>query len=76
MNHSYSFIISQNKTYKKSDSETMDTVNRVFAIIGKFGVAGTFGVIYVHASELYPTPVRSIGKFFSIIDTKMRTYVS
>ena len=35
---------------------------RVFAIVGKFGVSGTFGVIYVHASELYPTPIRSIGK--------------
>jgi len=41
--------------------ELYDGLKRLFAIVGKFGVSGTFGVIYVHASELYPTPVRSIG---------------
>ena len=39
----------------------MDDLHRIFAIVGKFGVAGTFGIVYVHASELYPTPVRGIG---------------
>ena len=39
----------------------MEMCSTIFAIVGKFGVSGTFGVIYVHASELYPTPVRSIG---------------
>ena len=39
----------------------MELCSTIFAIVGKFGVSGTFGVIYVHASELYPTPVRSIG---------------
>ena len=43
--------------------ETYETCMKIFAIVGKFGVSGTFGVIYVHASELYPTPVRSIGAF-------------
>ena len=43
------------------NGETMELCSTIFAIVGKFGVSGTFGVIYVHASELYPTPVRSIG---------------
>ena len=45
--------------------ETYELCMKIFAIVGKFGVSGTFGVIYVHASELYPTPIRSIGECFS-----------
>lgn len=48
----------------ESIAETYDLCMKIFAIVGKFGVSGTFGVIYVHASELYPTPIRSIGKSF------------
>jgi len=36
-------------------------LKKVFAYVGKFGVAGTFGIVYIHASELYPTPIRGIG---------------
>ena len=45
----------------EDETDTMELCSTIFAIVGKFGVSGTFGVIYVHASELYPTPVRSIG---------------
>lgn len=31
------------------------------AYVGKFGIAASFAVIYVFASELYPTVVRAIG---------------
>ncbi|XP_063419083.1 solute carrier family 22 member 3-like [Mytilus trossulus] len=34
---------------------------KVFAIIGKFGMAGVFSIIFVYSSELYPTVIRSIG---------------
>ena len=39
-------------------AQTYIMLKSIFAFVGKFGVSGTFGVIYVHASELYPTPVR------------------
>jgi len=28
---------------------------------GKFGATGTFVVVYVHAVEIFPTPVRALG---------------
>ncbi|XP_071956984.1 organic cation transporter protein-like [Antedon mediterranea] len=31
------------------------------SLIGKFGIAASFGIIYVFSAELYPTPVRSVG---------------
>ncbi|VDM38107.1 unnamed protein product [Toxocara canis] len=31
------------------------------AYVGKFGIAGSFAVIYIFAGELYPTVVRAIG---------------
>ena len=43
------------------ESETFAILATVFSIIGKFGIAGTFNIVFIHASELYPTPVRSIG---------------
>ena len=40
---------------------TYDLAKKGFAFIGKFGVAGTFGIVYIYACELFPTPVRGIG---------------
>uniref|UniRef100_A0A914VRE5 Major facilitator superfamily (MFS) profile domain-containing protein n=1 Tax=Plectus sambesii TaxID=2011161 RepID=A0A914VRE5_9BILA len=31
------------------------------AFLGKFGIAGSFAVIYIFAGELYPTVVRAVG---------------
>lgn len=31
------------------------------AYVGKFGIAGSFAVIYIFSGELYPTVVRAIG---------------
>ncbi|XP_038078076.1 organic cation transporter protein-like [Patiria miniata] len=33
----------------------------VVAMIGKFGVSASYSIIYLYTSELFPTPVRSIG---------------
>ena len=44
-----------------NESDTFAILATVFSIIGKFGIAGTFNIVFIHASELYPTPVRSIG---------------
>ena len=31
------------------------------ALIGKFAVAGSFGLIYLYTAELFPTQVRNLG---------------
>ncbi|XP_072020604.1 organic cation transporter protein-like isoform X2 [Amphiura filiformis] len=31
------------------------------AMIGKFSLSASYGVVYIYAAELFPTPVRSIG---------------
>ena len=43
------------------EESTYAMLKTVFALVGKFGVSGTFGIVYIHASELYPTPIRGIG---------------
>ncbi|XP_070567961.1 organic cation transporter protein-like isoform X1 [Ptychodera flava] len=32
-----------------------------FAMVGKFAITASYGMIYVYSVELFPTPVRSIG---------------
>ena len=32
-----------------------------FAMIGKFCVTSSFGIIYVYSAEIYPTVVRNVG---------------
>lgn len=39
----------------------LSKVATAFAIIGKFGMAGVFSIIFVYSSELYPTVIRNIG---------------
>ncbi|XP_033127195.1 organic cation transporter protein-like [Anneissia japonica] len=41
------------------------------ALIGKFGIAGSFGIIYVFSAELYPTPVRSVGMGISSMTARV-----
>ena len=31
------------------------------AMVGKFGISMSFGIMYVFTSELYPTMVRNVG---------------
>merc|ERR1711972_518341 len=39
-------------------------MGKIFAIAAKSCVAGSFTMIYIFASELYPTEIRSIGISF------------
>lgn len=39
----------------------LHTLNTVFALIGKFGSAAAYPVIYVFSAELFPTVVRNAG---------------
>ncbi|XP_076800001.1 solute carrier family 22 member 16-like [Clavelina lepadiformis] len=42
-------------------NQTLITVGVAFAFVGKFGISGSFAVIYNLTCELYPTVVRSNG---------------
>ncbi|XP_072020812.1 organic cation transporter protein-like [Amphiura filiformis] len=33
----------------------------VVAMVGKFGISSSFGIIYIYAAECFPTPVRTAG---------------
>lgn len=42
-------------------SPDADTTLVVLSLIGKFGAAASFSIVYVYASEIFPTEYRSIG---------------
>ncbi|XP_072021042.1 organic cation transporter protein-like [Amphiura filiformis] len=39
----------------------LGTWKTCLAMIGKFSISASFGIIYIYATEIFPTPVRSIG---------------
>ncbi|XP_071963436.1 organic cation transporter protein-like [Antedon mediterranea] len=41
------------------------------SLIGKFGIAASFAIIYVFSAELYPTPVRSAGMGISSMSARV-----
>ncbi|CBY35138.1 unnamed protein product [Oikopleura dioica] len=47
--------------HENPENSSYGILKATCAFAGKFGVAGTFGIVYVHASEMFPTPVRGIG---------------
>ena len=54
-------------TFQMDGEETTDghsqyyIYKKAFAFIAKFGISGTFGLVYVYTGELYPTPIRGIA---------------
>ncbi|KAG1673925.1 Organic cation transporter protein [Nymphon striatum] len=50
-----------------------------FAMIGKFGMSANFPLIYIYASEIFPTPVRNVGvgtsSMFGRVGTAISPYV-
>ena len=36
------------------------SLKMIVALLGKFAVAGSFGVVYLYAAELFPTQVRCV----------------
>ena len=38
----------------------LSRISTGFAIVGKFGMAGVFSIIFVYSSELYPTVIRYV----------------
>ncbi|XP_038078934.1 organic cation transporter protein-like [Patiria miniata] len=43
----------------------------VVAMIGKFGISGSFCLIYIYSAEMFPTPVRSIGMGLSSMSARL-----
>ena len=39
-------------------STEMGITRTVIAMVGKFGIAASFAIIYVLSGEIFPTPVR------------------
>ncbi|XP_012941146.2 organic cation transporter protein [Aplysia californica] len=39
-------------------NSTMETLTVVLAMIGKFGITASYGIIYLMAAELFPTVIR------------------
>ena len=37
-----------------------------FSMIGKFGIAGAFGVVYLYTPEVFPTTLRSLQGYASL----------
>ena len=44
--------------FHTGDTSTYRTLTTVFAMIGKFGIAASFAVIYIFSAELLPTVIR------------------
>ncbi|GFR97680.1 organic cation transporter protein [Elysia marginata] len=42
-------------------SPAMETVTVVLAMVGKFGITASYGIIYLMAAEIFPTVIRNIG---------------
>ncbi len=43
----------------------------VLAMVGKFAIAGSFGLVYLYTAELFPTEVRNIGAGLSTIGARL-----
>merc|ERR1711988_1754981 len=46
------------------------------AMIGKFGITGCFGSVFLYAPELYPTTVRSLGIGIASVGSRVGNLVS
>jgi len=46
--------------FRTDKSTTFETVSVIFSFIGKFGITGSFGLIFLFTPELYPTNLRYV----------------
>ena len=51
-------------------------VNIVTFLVGKMGATCAFGVVYLYTSELYPTPLRTVGVGFSSMCARVGAILS
>lgn len=47
--------------FNADNSHVMTELSKWLAFLGKFGISGSFNVIFIFAAELYPTEIRSVG---------------
>ncbi|RUS86167.1 hypothetical protein EGW08_006061 [Elysia chlorotica] len=43
------------------DSGALETLTVILAMVGKFGITASYGIIYLMAAEIFPTVIRNIG---------------
>ncbi|XP_028415937.1 organic cation transporter protein-like [Dendronephthya gigantea] len=46
---------------KAADNDALQDLTTALAIIGKVGFAGSFSVLFIYTSELFPTEIRNVG---------------
>ncbi|XP_076444570.1 organic cation transporter protein-like [Babylonia areolata] len=52
-------------------SSAMETTATVLAMVGKFGITASYGIIYLAAAEVFPTVVRNIGMGVSSMSARI-----
>jgi OCT family organic cation transporter-like MFS transporter 4/5 len=58
------------------DPASLLEIQRWMAFTGKFFISGSFGTTYLHATELFPTPLRSTGLGFGSMTGRIGAIVS
>lgn len=48
----------------------------IFSILGRFAISATYGVMYVHTAEMYPTLIRSNGVSFGVSTSTIANMLS
>ncbi|KAK7107420.1 organic cation transporter protein-like [Littorina saxatilis] len=52
-------------------TEALQTATIVLAMVGKFGITASYGIIYLAAAEVFPTVVRNIGMGVSSMSARI-----
>ena len=52
------YIVSEMKRIVQCPVTAMQTLTVVLAMVGKFGITASYGIIYLAAAEVFPTVVR------------------
>ncbi|KAL8570505.1 hypothetical protein ACOMHN_008862 [Nucella lapillus] len=53
------------------DTAGMETLTIVLAMVGKFGITASYGIIYLAAAEVFPTVIRNIGMGVSSMSARI-----
>lgn len=53
------------------DTSGMETMTIVLAMVGKFGITASYGIIYLAAAEVFPTVIRNIGMGVSSMSARI-----
>jgi len=46
--------------YKTADGTSLVPLRMTFSMIGKFGITGSFGIVFLYTPEIFPTTLRYV----------------